>query len=287
MNTQHFHYDEADGIATVRLDRPERLNALTFDSYGELTRTFGDLAARDSVRAVVVTGTGRAFCSGGDVKDIIGKLLGKTEAEVAAFTRLTCKLIENMRALEKPIIASLNGITCGAGAVIAAASDVRIASDTARIAFLFTRVGLSGADMGAAWLLPRIVGLSNATELLMTGDFISAQRAYEIGLYNKVVPESELAVRTADYARRLADGPRMGLAITKRMLNLEASMSLADALEAEAWVQAECMKSADYHESYAAFVEKRPPNFVRPTRSTQSKSRPAKAKPAARKRPRS
>jgi enoyl-CoA hydratase/carnithine racemase len=263
MNTKHFRYSESNGVATLRLDRPERLNALTFDSYGELTRAFRDLATRDSVRSVIVTGTGRAFCSGGDVKDIIGKLLGKTEAEVAAFTSLTCKLIENMRALEKPVIASLNGLTCGAGAVIAAAADVRIASETAKIAFLFTRVGLSGADMGAAWLLPRIVGMGHASELLMTGDFISAQRAYEIGLYNKVVAESDLEARTADYARRLASGPSMGLAITKRMLNLEASMSLVDALQAEAWVQAECMKHPDYHESYAAFLEKRTPDFVK------------------------
>jgi enoyl-CoA hydratase/carnithine racemase len=263
MNTKHFRYSESNGVATLRLDRPDRLNALTFESYGELTRTFFDLRSRDSVRAVVITGTGRAFCSGGDVKDIIGKLLGKSDAEVAAFTRLTCKLIANMRALEKPVIASLNGLTCGAGAVIAAAADVRIAAESAKIAFLFTRVGLSGADMGAAWLLPRIVGLSNATELLMTGDFISAQRAYEIGLYNKVVPEAELVARTEDYAKRLASGPSMGLAITKRMLNLEASMTLVDALNAEAWVQAECMKHPDYDESYAAFLEKRPPDFVK------------------------
>jgi enoyl-CoA hydratase/carnithine racemase len=285
MNTKHFRYSESDGVATLRLDRPDRLNALTFESYGELTRTFHDLRARDSVRAVVITGTGRAFSSGGDVKDIIGKLLGKSDAEVLAFTTLTCELIANMRALEKPVIASLNGLTCGAGAVIAAAADVRIASETAKIAFLFTRVGLSGADMGAAWLLPRIVGLGNATELLLTGDFISAQRAYEIGLYNKVVSESDLESRTADYAQRLGGGPSLGLAVTKRMLNREASMTLADALHAEAWVQAECMKHADYHEAYAAFLEKRTPNFVknRPVARARetSTSKAAARKPAA------
>jgi len=283
MNTKHFRYSESDGIATLRLDRPDRLNALTFESYGELTRTFHELRARNSVRCVVITGTGRAFCSGGDVKDIIGKLLGKSDAEVAAFTALTCKLIANVRALEKLIIASLNGLTCGAGAVIAAASDVRIASETAKIAFLFTRVGLSGADMGAAWLLPRIVGFGNATELLMTGDFISAQRAYEIGLYNKVVPEQELTSRTSDYARRLANGPSHGLAITKRMLNQEASMTLAYALQAEAWIQAECMKHPDYHESYAAFVEKRSPDFVKNwPRALESERSIAKSHAAAR-----
>ena len=284
-------------VRILTLNRPEALNAFNDELYHRCGDALEEAAERNDIACIVITGTGRAFCSGGDVKDIIGKLLGKTEAEVAAFTRLTCKLIENMRGLEKPIVASLNGLTCGAGAVIAAAADVRIASETAKIAFLFTRVGLSGADMGAAWLLPRIVGLSNATELLMTGDFISAQRAYEIGLYNKVVPEGELASRTADYARRLADGPRMGLAVTKRMLNLEASMPLADALQAEAWVQAECMKHPDYNEAHAAFLAKRPPDFARSDRRgptarsepavTSAKAKSGAKKSAAKKRPRS
>ena len=263
MNPKHFRYSEDSGVATLRLDRPERLNALTFDSYRELTDTFAALESRDSVRAVVLTGTGRAFCSGGDVVDIIGRLLEATEAEVHAFARMTCDLIANMRALEKPIIASLNGTTCGAGAVLAASADVRVASDMAKIAFLFTKVGLSGADMGAAWLLPRIVGLGRATEMLMTGDFITAQRALEIGLYNEVVPESKLAERTAEWARKLASGPSHGLAITKRMLNREASMTLEDALSAEAWIQAECMRHPDYHEAHKAFVEKRAPDFTK------------------------
>ncbi|MFN0006819.1 MAG: enoyl-CoA hydratase family protein [Planctomycetota bacterium] len=263
MKTTHFRYTEADGVATLRLERPERLNALTFDTYRELTDTFERLAKRDTVRAVVLTGTGRAFCTGGDVRDIIGRLLEASDAEVNAFTRLTCKLIENMRALEKPIIASLNGTTCGAGAVMAAAADVRVASETAKIAFLFTKVGLSGADMGAAWLLPRIVGLGLASEMLMTGEFISAQRAHEIGLYNEVVPPEKLAERTAHWAGRLASGPSLGLAVTKRMLNAEASMTFTEALQAEAWIQAECMKHPDYHEAHAAFVEKRPADFVK------------------------
>lgn len=277
MKTRHFHYSETSGVATLRLDRPERLNALTFDSYAELADTFHALRRRDSVRAVVITGTGRAFCSGGDVKDIIGRLLDAGEAEVLAFTRMTCRLIENMRALEKPIIVSLNGTTCGAGAVIAAAADVRIASETAKIAFLFTKVGLCGADMGAAWLLPRIVGLGRATELLMYGEFISAQRAYEIGLYNTVVPEGELEVVTADWARRSSEGPSLGLAMTKRMLNQEASMSFSDALQAEAWIQAECMKHPDYREAYDAFVEKRAPDFVKswPGHGAKGRSRAA------------
>ncbi|MBI5364657.1 MAG: enoyl-CoA hydratase family protein [Planctomycetes bacterium] len=263
MNTKHFRYSEHDGVATLRLDRPERLNALTFDSYRELADTFAALRTRDAARAVVITGTGRAFCSGGDVEDIIGALFGKTEAEVHAFTRLTCRLIENMRLLEKPVVASLNGTTCGAGAVIAAAADVRVAAESAKIAFLFTKVGLCGADMGAAWLLPRIVGLGHASELLMLGDFISAQRAQEIGLYNHVVPDAELAAKTAELAQRLAAGPSMGLAMTKRMLNSEASMTLAEAMQAEGWVQAECMAHPDYRESYVAWKEKRKADFVK------------------------
>jgi len=263
MQPQHFRYAEDDGIATIRLDRPERLNALTFESYAELRDTFRALEPRASVRAVVITGTGRAFCSGGDVKDIIGKLLEKEESELYAFTRMTCDLIEAIRALEKPVIASLNGTTCGAGAVIAAAADVRIASEDAKIAFLFTKVGLSGADMGAAWLLPRIVGLGRASELLMLGEFVDAGRALEIGLYNKVVSRAELEAETRAWARKLADGPSHGLAVTKRMLNREASLPLEDALQLEAWIQAECMKHPDYREAYEAFLAKRAPDFVR------------------------
>ncbi|MFT5052762.1 MAG: enoyl-CoA hydratase/carnithine racemase [Chlamydiales bacterium] len=262
MNPKHFRYLEEDGVATIRLDRPERLNALTFDSYAELRDTFVALRERDSVRSVIVTGTGRAFCSGGDVKDIIGRLFGRSDAELSAFTRMTCDLIENIRLLEKPVVAALNGTTCGAGAVIAAACDVRLASENAKIAFLFTKVGLCGADMGAAWLLPRIVGMGHATEILMLGDWMTAQRAYEIGLYNRVVAQDDLAATAADWARRLSEGPSMGLAMTKRMLNAEASMDLATAMQAEAWVQAQCMKHADYREAYESFMEKRPVDFV-------------------------
>lgn len=261
MNPEHFRYSEEDGVATIRLDRPDRLNALTFDSYAELRDAFVTLRDRDQVRCVVLTGTGRAFCSGGDVRDIIGRLFDVPVEQRNAFTRMTCDLIENMRTLEKPIIASLNGTTCGAGAVLAAAADIRIAADTAKIAFLFTKVGLSGADMGAAWLLPRIVGLGHASELLMGGEFISAARAGEIGLYNRVVPADDLAEATSEWARRLADGPSMGIAITKRMLNAEASMTLREAMQAEAWIQAECMKHPDYREAFEAFEQKRSPDF--------------------------
>jgi enoyl-CoA hydratase/carnithine racemase len=263
MNPLHFRYEEREGVAVIRLDRPERLNALTFESYAELRDAFVTLRTRESVRCVVITGTGRAFCSGGDVKDIIGKLLGKSEAELLAFTRMTCDLIGNMRALEKPILASLNGTTCGAGAVIAAAADLRIAAESAKIAFLFTKVGLSGADMGAAWLLPRLVGLGYASELLMLGEFIEAREAARIGLYNQVVPDAELAQRTAELAQRLADGPAHGLAITKRMLEAEATMTLPEALQAEGWIQAECMRHPDYREAHEAFLAKRKPDFRR------------------------
>jgi len=261
MGPRHFHYSEADGVATVRLDRPERLNALTFESYAELRDTFAALRDRDAVRAVVLTGTGRAFCSGGDVDDIIGQSLGVGDAELLAFTRMTCDLIHNIRRLEKPVIASLNGLACGAGAVMAAAADLRLAADTAKIAFLFTKVGLSGADMGAAWLLPRIVGLGHASELLMGGEFIDAQRAYEIGLYNRVVPADELPTLTDEWARKLAYGPSMGLRITKRALNDEASLTLAQAMDFEGWIQAECMGHPDYGEAHAAGKVKRAPDF--------------------------
>jgi enoyl-CoA hydratase/carnithine racemase len=262
MNPVHFRFEVRDGVGIVRLDRPERLNALTFDSYAELRDTFRALQHEDAVRSVLLTGTGRAFCSGGDVKDIIGKLFGVSDGELLAFTRMTCDLIESMRRLEKPIVAGLNGTTCGAGAVMAAAADVRVAASSAKIAFLFTQVGLSGADMGAAWLLPRIVGLGHASELLMLGEFIDAGRAAQIGLYNHVVPDEELFDRAFDVARRLSRGPSMGLAVTKRMLNAEAHMDLATAMQAEGWIQGECMKHPDYRESYDAFVEKRPKDFV-------------------------
>ena len=263
MNPRHFKYSEQAGVATLRLDRPDRLNALTFDSYAELRDTFVALRTRDSVRSVILTGTGRAFCSGGDVKDIIGKLFDVPEAELFAFTRMTCDLIENMRRLEKPIVAALNGTTCGAGAVMAAAADVRVAADTAKIAFLFTKVGLSGADMGAAWLLPRIVGLGHASELLMLGDFITAQRAYEIGLYNEICAADKLESRASEWAAKLAAGPTLGMAVTKRMLNAEASMTLAEAMQIEGWIQAECMKHPDYAEGYRAALEKRAPDFAK------------------------
>jgi enoyl-CoA hydratase/carnithine racemase len=255
-----FEKDE-QGVATITLNRPERLNALTFEVYRELTDLFAALAREKDVRVVVITGTGRGFCSGGDVHDIIGELFSRNMEGLLEFTRMTCELIRNMRALPKPVIASLNGTTAGAGACIALASDIRIASEDAKIAFLFVKVGLSGADMGAAYLLPRVVGLGKATELLYTGDFISAAEAERIGLYNRVVPSAELAQSTSELAQRLAEGPGFALAKTKEMLNREMQMNLNAALESEAQAQAICMQHPDYREAYEAFVAKREPKF--------------------------
>jgi enoyl-CoA hydratase/carnithine racemase len=249
------------GVATITLNRPERLNALTFEVYRELTDTFAALRNESEVRAVVITGAGRAFCSGGDVHDIIGELFKRDMEGLLAFTRMTCELVANIRALHKPVIASLNGTTAGAGACIALASDIRIAAEEAKIAFLFVKVGLSGADMGAAYLLPRVVGLAKATELLYTGDFISAQEAERIGLYNRVVPASQLKGATQELAERLAHGPAFALAKTKELLDREAHMNLEAALECEAQAQAICMQHSDYREAYEAFVAKRAPKF--------------------------
>lgn len=257
-----FGYDVDDkGVATITLNRPERLNALTFEVYRELTDTFAALTDQADVRVVVITGQGRAFCSGGDVHDIIGELFGRDMAGLLEFTRMTCELIANIRALPKPVIASLNGTTAGAGACIALAADIRIASEQAKIAFLFVKVGLSGADMGAAYLLPRLVGLAKATELLYTGDFISATEAERIGLYNRVVPDEQLEVSTREFAERLASGPGFAIAKTKEMLNRELHMNLGAALESEAQAQAICMQHPNYREAYEAFVAKRAPKF--------------------------
>jgi len=258
-----FIYEKTEsGIATITLNRPERLNALTFEVYRELTDTFATLRDQDDVRVVVITGAGRAFCSGGDVKDIIGELFSRDVEGLLEFTRMTCELVRNIRLLPKPVIASLNGTTAGAGACIALASDIRIATEDARIAFLFVKVGLSGADMGAAYLLPRVVGLAKATELLYSGDFISAHEAERIGLYNQVVPSTaELATATNTLAERLARGPGFALAKTKEMLNRELNMNLEAALECEAQAQAICMQHPDYREAYEAFVAKREPKF--------------------------
>lgn len=261
---QSFLYamDGATGVATIRLNRPDRLNALTFQVYEELRDTFRALDSAEGVRAVIITGAGRAFCSGGDVEDIIGRLFERDAAGLLAFTRLTCDLILAIRQCRRPVVAALNGTVAGAGAVIASACDFRVAAESAKIAFLFTRVGLSGADMGAAWLLPRLVGLGHATELLMTGDFCDARRAKEIGLYHRVVAQDQVLSEARALAEKLARGPSPALAVTKDALNREAAMELRAALELEAQVQAELMRHANFRESYEAFIAKREPRFT-------------------------
>ena len=257
-----YAHDVTTGVATITLNRPERLNALTFQVYEELRDAFRSLDSTEGVRAVVITGAGRAFCSGGDVEDIIGRLFERDAHGLLAFTRLTCDLILAIRQCRRPVIAALNGTVAGAGAVIAAACDFRIAAESAKIAFLFTRVGLSGADMGAAWLLPRLVGLGHATELLMTGDFCDARRAQEIGLYTRVVAQDQVLAEAQALAEQLARGPSPALAVTKDALNREATMDLRAALELEAQVQAELMRHPNFRESYEAFVAKREPRFT-------------------------
>jgi len=256
-----YALDEATGVATITLNRPDRLNALTFQVYEELRDTFQALNAEPSVRAVVITGTGRAFCSGGDVEDIIGALFSRDSVGLRAFTDMTCDLIRNIRRCRRPVIAALNGTVAGAGAVIATACDLRIAAESAKIAFLFVRVGLSGADMGASWLLPRLVGLGQATELLMTGDFIDARRAYEIGLYQRVVPNDRVLPEARALAERLAKGPSDALEVTKRALEAEWSLDFDDALAHESEVQALLMEHPNFREAYEAFRAKRDPTF--------------------------
>ena len=257
-----YEHDTKSSVATITLNRPERLNALTFEVYGELRDTFRALDTESGVRAIVITGEGRAFCTGGDVNDIIGPLFERDHDGLLEFTRMTCDLILAIRECRRPVIAALNGTTAGAGAVIASACDVRIASESAKIAFLFTKVGLCGADMGIAWLLPRIIGFGRATELLMTGEFTDAETALRIGLYNRVVPVAEVLGEARKLAEKLAKGPSYALGVTKQSLNQEVSLDLASALQAEAEAQAVCMENPNFREAYEAFTAKREAEFV-------------------------
>jgi enoyl-CoA hydratase/carnithine racemase len=263
MSYRAFIYENNDGIATVRLNDPDHLNALTFETYTELEKIMADFAHDCTVKVVVLTGTGKGFCSGGSLHDIIGPLLKMKPAELYNFTRMTCNVVKNMRNLKKPIIAAVNGIAAGAGAMLMLASDLRIFSDKAGAAFLFVKVGLSGADMGALYLLPRIVGLGKATELVYFGDTIDAQEAYRISLANRVVPGEKLMEEVYALARRLTEGPLYALGVTKELLNFEANVGLETALEMEAMAQARCMETPDFVEGYKCFVEKRPPQFNR------------------------
>jgi enoyl-CoA hydratase/carnithine racemase len=264
LNPKSFLYthDPETAVATITLNRPERLNALTFEVYEELRDTFLALDTEPGVRAIVLTGAGRAFCSGGDVEEIIGALFERDFRGLLEFTRVTGALVHAIRKCRRPVVAALNGTVAGAGAVIAAACDLRVAAESAKIAFLFTRVGLSGADMGASWLLPRIVGHGRASELLMTGDFIDAREAHRIGLYNRVVADGDVVAEARTLAEKLARGPSFGLAVTKESLDREWSMDLETALAWETQVQAGCMLDPNFRESYEAFRAKRSPQFA-------------------------
>ena len=257
-----FLYDVSEGVATITFNRPEVLNALTFEVYAQFRDLMETLRYDDAVKVVILTGNGRAFCSGGDVYEIIGELLEQDVKGHLDFTRMTGAVVFNMRQLDKPIIAALNGTTAGAGAVIALASDLRLASEKASFRFLFTGVGLTGADMGAAYLLPRIVGMGRATEILFFGDKITAERAEQIGLVNKVVPPDELLPTAQEWAARLAAGPTQALSMTKRLLNNEWSMDLASALESEAQAQALMLMGEDHRIFYEAFKKKERPQFI-------------------------
>ncbi len=261
MKSFRYEVDAKTSVATITLNRPERLNALTFEVYKELRDTFQRLDTEPGVRAIIITGAGRAFCSGGDVEDIIGALLGREVKALQEFTRLTCDLILAMRRCRRPIVGGLNGTVAGAGAVIAAACDIRVAAESAKIAFLFTKVGLSGADMGAAWLLPRIVGYGHATEMLLTGDFMEAKRAHEIGLYNRVVPQAQVLPEARAIAEQLAKGPSVALGVTKQALEAEAALDFEAALAYEAEVQAQLMQGPNFREAHEAFRARRDPKF--------------------------
>jgi len=254
---KHLRVEIADGVATVTFDRPEKLNALTFDAYADLRDMLGELRHRDDVRALVITGAGRGFCSGGDVHEIIGALQGADQRTLLEFTRMTGAVVREMRECPLPIVAAVNGVAAGAGAVIALAADLRVLARSARFAFLFTKVGLAGADMGSAYLLPRMIGLGRATEVLMLGQDVPAERALEIGLANDIVDDEALGDAARTLATTLAGGPALAYSVTKLLLAREQDMGLSGALELEAVAQALLLKSADHAEFYAAFKEGR------------------------------
>lgn len=260
-DVQHFKCKIEDGIATIALDRPDRKNPLTFDSYAELRDWFRDLQYSDEVKAVVFASNGGNFSSGGDVHDIIGPLTTMSMKELLNFTRMTGDLVKAIVNCGKPVIAAIDGICVGAGAIIAMASDLRIATPDAKVAFLFTRVGLAGCDMGACAILPRIIGQGRAAELLYTGRSMSADEGHAWGFHNSVVAATDLDAEALKLATRIAAGPNFGNMMTKTMLMQEWSMSIEQAIEAEAQAQAICMKTADFKRAYDAFVAKDKPVF--------------------------
>jgi enoyl-CoA hydratase/carnithine racemase len=259
---KHFDFALDDGVATVTFSRPDKLNALTFDVYADLRDLLGELPHRGDARVLVLTGRGRGFCSGGDVEEIIGELRSMSAGELLEFTRMSGAVVKAMRDCPLPIVAAVNGVAAGAGSVLALASDFRLLARSAKFSFLFTRVGLAGADMGAAYLLPRLVGLGRATELLVLGEAVTAERAVEIGLATRLVDDGELVTEANALARRLADGPALAYATTKVLLTRELDLDLGGAIEIEALAQALLMKSDDFGEFYAAWSEGRKPAWT-------------------------
>ena len=257
----HFRLDVDDGVATLVFDRPARLNALTFDIYADFRDLLGELEHRDDIQVLVVTGEGEGFCSGGDVHEIIGKLLEMDTKGLLEFTRMTGAVVERMRRLPIPIIAAVNGVAAGAGAVIALAADLRIVAESGSFQFLFTRVGLAGADMGSAYLLPRVVGLGRASELLLLGEKVPATAAVSMGLASRVVADADLTEEAAALARQLAEGPTLAYGATKILLGRELDMDLGSAIELEAFTQALLMTTEDHSEFYEAFTGRRPPEW--------------------------
>ena len=258
---KHFRFEVDNGVATMTLNRPERKNPLTFDSYAELRDLFRALAYADDVKAVVITGAGENFCSGGDVHDIIGPLTQLDMPGLLAFTRMTGDLVKAMRACPQPLIAAIDGICAGAGAILALSSDLRLGTARSKTAFLFTRVGLAGCDMGACALLPRVIGQGRAAELLYTGRSMSGLEAERWGFFNSISEPEALLAQAQAMARGLADGPTFAHGMTKKMLQQEWSMGVDEAIEAEAQAQAICMATNDFHRAYHAFVAKQKPQF--------------------------
>ncbi|QYX77008.1 enoyl-CoA hydratase family protein [Streptomyces akebiae] len=258
---RHLRCEITDGVATVTLARPEKLNALTFGAYADLRDLLAELSRERSVRALVLAGAGRGFCSGGDVDEIIGATLAMDTAQLLDFNRMTGQVVRAVRECPFPVIAAVHGVAAGAGAVLALAADFRVADPTARFSFLFTRVGLSGGDMGAAYLLPRVVGLGHATRLLMLGEPVRAAEAERIGLISQLADEGGADGAARTLARRLAEGPALAHAQTKALLTAELDMPLSAAVELDAATQALLMTGEDYREFHAAFTEKRPPKW--------------------------
>lgn len=259
MSTEDLRAEIADGVATVTFQRPDKLNALTYGMYAEFERLTREWARDPAVKVVVLRGAGAAFCAGGDVHSIIGDLLQRDTKEHIEFAKMTCDVVRNLREMPQPVIAQIRGVAAGAGSVIALASDLRFCGQSAKFAFLFTKVGLTGADMGAAWLLPRIVGMGRASELLLLGDTIDAAEAHRIGLANKVVPDVELDELVAKTAKRLATGPTLAFSTTKRMLQRELDMDFSSSLEGEMLAQALLLMGQDHREFFEAWSAKRPP----------------------------